>query len=83
MNVYYYNYLDSRASAEDIAVVRRIGSRPSGNIILYEILNLVDGERSTRDIRDFIAAAYEPIPIEDVAGYLQLLEKIGVVEFEG
>jgi hypothetical protein len=63
--------------------VRRIGSRPGGNIILYEILNLVDGERTTRDIRDFIAAAYGPIPVEEVADYLQLLEKIGVIEFEG
>ncbi|MCI0490245.1 MAG: DUF4910 domain-containing protein [Blastocatellia bacterium] len=82
MNVYYYDYLADRASEEDLSIVRRIGSRPGGGRILYEILNLVDGKRSARDIRDFITAAYEPIPVEEVAGYLQLLEKVGVIEFE-
>jgi hypothetical protein len=63
-------------------VVDRISSRPDGSTILYEILNLVDGKRSIQTIRDYIAAAYGPVPIEDVSDYLRLLEKVGVVKIE-
>ena len=56
---------------------------PYGEILLYEILNLVDGKRSVQAIRDYIAAAYGPIAVEAVAEYLKLLERIGVVRMEG
>jgi aminopeptidase YwaD len=82
MNVYYYDYVADRASGDDIRVVERIGARSNGQIILYEILNLVDGKRSIQSIRDYISAAYGPVPIEDVSDYLRLLEKVGVVKIE-
>jgi hypothetical protein len=83
MNVYYYDYVADRASGDELRPVERISAMPRGEIILYEILNLVDGKRSVQAIRDFIAAAYGLIPVEEVADYLRLLEKIGVVGFEG
>ncbi|HXG64442.1 MAG TPA: DUF4910 domain-containing protein [Blastocatellia bacterium] len=79
MNVYYYDYIAERASADDLRSIESLNARPGGDIIQYEILNLVDGKRSIKEIRDYIAAAYGPVPIEDVANYLRLLEKIGVV----
>ena len=82
MNVYYYDYVAERANG-DLRAVERIGSMPDGEILLYEILNLVDGKRSVQAIRDYIAAAYGPIGVEDVADYLKLLERIGVVRMEG
>jgi aminopeptidase YwaD len=82
MNVYYYDYVAERAGG-DLRAVERIGSMPDGEILLYEILNLVDGKRSVQGIRDFITAAYGAIAVEDVADYLKLLEKIGVVRMEG
>lgn len=81
MNVYYYDYLADRALADDLQAVARLRSA-AGGVIPYEILNLVDGQRTVRDIRDYIAAAYEPIAIADVLDYLRLLEKAGVVGFE-
>lgn len=81
MSVYYYNYLEDHAASEDLRVVARLSSA-AGRVIPYEILNLVDGRRTVRDIRDYIAAAYQPIPIADVLEYLRLLEKAGVVGFE-
>ena len=33
-------------------------------------------------IRDYLAAAYGPLPVEEVADYLRLLEKVGVVRVE-
>ncbi|MFY9607202.1 MAG: DUF4910 domain-containing protein [Blastocatellia bacterium] len=82
MNVYYYDYVAERANG-DLGAVERIGSTPGGEIVLYEILNLVDGTRSVQAIRDYIAAAYGTIAVEDVAEYLKLLEKIGVIRLEG
>lgn len=80
MNVYYYDYIADRASSSDLNIIERIARRPNGRIILYEILNLVDGQRSIQSIRNYIAAAYDLIPAEEVAEYLGLLEKIGVIQ---
>jgi len=83
MSVYYYDYVAERANADDLKAVERISTRANGEIILYETLNLVDGKRSIQVIRDYISAAYGPVPVEDVANYLRVLEKIGVVKIEG
>ncbi|HWO01205.1 MAG TPA: DUF4910 domain-containing protein [Blastocatellia bacterium] len=82
MNVYYYDYVAERANG-DLRAVERIASMPNGEILLYEILNLVDGTRSVQAIRDYVTAAYGPVPVADVAEYLKLLERIGVVRMEG
>jgi aminopeptidase YwaD len=80
MNVYYYDYVVDHAKEDDLGVVQQIKGMKNGEIILYEILNLVDGQRSVQAIRDYVAAAYGPIPVEDVYGYIRLLSKIGVVQ---
>ncbi len=49
----------------------------------YEVLNLVDGRRSTADVRDAVAAIYGPVPQELVTGYVGTLEKIGIVSCDG
>ena len=82
MSVYYYDYVSDRAGGEDLKILERLNSRPNGDVIMYEVLNLVDGKRSIQAIRDYIAASYGLIPIEDVSDYLRLLEKIGVVKIE-
>src|SRR4030095_3938549 len=81
MNVYYYDYVAERSNG-DLRAKERIGSMPDGEILLYEILNLVDGKRNVQSIRDYITASYGPIAVEDVADYLKLLERIGVVRME-
>jgi hypothetical protein len=81
MNIYYYDYVGERA-AGDTRAAERIAARPHGEILLYETLNLVDGKRSVQAIRDYLAAAYGPIAVEDVAEYLRLLEKVGVVRLD-
>ncbi len=83
MNIYYYDYVAEHADGDDLKVIQRFSARPGADIVLYEILNLVDGKRSIQAIRDYIAAAYGLLPIEDVSDYLRLLEKIAVVKIEG
>jgi hypothetical protein len=82
MQIYYYDYVAERTGEEDRRIIERIGQRPKGEIILYEILNLVDGKRTIQDIRNYIAASYGAIPVEEVSEYLRLLAKIGVVAIE-
>ena len=43
------------------------------------MLNLVDGRRTDREIRDAVSAIYGPVPIEMVTGYLTALESAGVI----
>jgi aminopeptidase YwaD len=83
MRVYYYDYVAERANGEDVRVTEKFNARPGGELMMYEILNLVDGKRSIQSIRDYLAARYWPIAVEDVSDYLRLLEKVGVVRFEG
>src|SRR5206468_4059156 len=46
MRVYYYDYVAERASGEDLRVTERFNAKPGGELLMYEILNLVDGKRS-------------------------------------
>jgi hypothetical protein len=46
----------------------------------YEALNLVDGRRSIQQIRDYLAATSGPVPAEEVAEYLAVLQRLGVVQ---
>jgi aminopeptidase YwaD len=54
----------------------------SGSEYAYEVLNLIDGERSLTEIRDAASAAYGPIPLAVVRGYIEALEAIAVVDCE-
>ncbi len=56
------------------------GLRGSGAEYAYEVLNLVNGERTAQEIRDFVSATYGPVPLEFVVEYLRALESIKVIE---
>ena len=45
----------------------------------YETLNLVDGRRTTSEIRDALAAIHGPVALEQVEEYLRALASIDVV----
>jgi aminopeptidase YwaD len=46
----------------------------------YEALNLVDGWRTTQEIRDMLGAIYGDVKLADVEEYLAALESIGLVQ---
>ena len=52
-------------------------------VLAYEALNLVDGKRSVGDIRDLLTGRYTPVPLAEVAEWLDLLARAGVVKFRG
>ncbi len=55
----------------------------SGSEYAFEILNLVDGQRTTSQIRDAVASMYGPVPLETVHDYLQALAAIDIVSCDG
>src|SRR5215467_3292006 len=54
MNIYYYDYVADRAEPADLGIVKKIGAMPHGDVIMYEILNLVDGKRDIGEIKDYL-----------------------------
>lgn len=80
LDVYYYDHLAETlgpGAQTDVLLLRR----ERGDVLSYETLNLVDGRRTVSEIRDVLSGRYEPVPLSEVAGYLDLLAKAQVVAF--
>jgi aminopeptidase YwaD len=59
-----------------------IASVPDSDDVTYEIANFVDGVRTVSEIRDAVSAEFEPVALEAVAEYLDLLARAGAVSFK-
>ena len=70
MSAFGYDYFDARYKGEPI--------RLNGEY-RFEALNLVDGRRTSSEIREVLSAIYEPVLLEDVTQYLEALASIGVI----
>jgi aminopeptidase YwaD len=82
MDGFGYSWFDDhlkQAGLERPALLARESDR-DGPSFGYEALNLVDGRRTIQDIRDDLAATVAPAPVEEVAQYLAVLERLGVIE---
>ena len=78
-----YSYLTDhleRLGLPAPALLARQGLWGDGALYAYEALNLVDGERSARQVRDDLAAIYGPLPQAEVDEYLADLTRIGILE---
>jgi hypothetical protein len=80
LDVYYYDHL-RETLGPDASSDTALGRRPDGGVLAYEVLNLVDGRRAVAEIRDVIAGRYEPVPVAEVAEYLDLLARARVVHW--
>jgi aminopeptidase YwaD len=82
MSGFGYSWLDDQLEMNGLkrpALLDREGPRDTASFA-YEALNLVDGTRNVRDIRDFLSATIAPVPVEDVAEFLATLENVGLLE---
>jgi hypothetical protein len=80
-----YSYLRDQIDQRNLplpGVLEYRGLHGRGAEYAYEILNLVDGERSIRSVRQAVAATYGPIPLELVSEYLDTLAAIGLLHCE-
>ena len=83
LSAFGYDYFTDHYGAEREAAIRLLrfqGLRGSGGEYAYEVLNFVDGSRTAQEIREAVAAAYGPIPLEVVVEYLRALESIGIIK---
>jgi aminopeptidase YwaD len=80
MVVFGYDYLaDHTQGRAPPKLLEYQGLRGNGDEYAYEILNFVDGKRTTGEIRDAVSAEYGPVDVHLVAEYLRALEAGGVV----
>jgi hypothetical protein len=77
LDIYYYDHLAAVLGEPrpPVALEKR------DEVLAYEALNLVDGKRSVGDIRDLLTGRYAPVPLAEVAEWLDLLARAGVVKF--
>jgi hypothetical protein len=86
MDAFGYSYLEDKLGdgAHDLALPAYSGKglngeEIDGGVYAYEALNLVNGERSTGDIHQWLTATLAPVPLAMVEDYLAALETIGVL----
>jgi aminopeptidase YwaD len=72
------DWLREKAGSASPAIARV----PNSDDVTYEIANFVDGTRTVSEIRDAVSAEFDPLPLEVVAEYLDLLARAGAVSFK-
>ena len=82
MDGFGYSWFDDHLARAGLARPRLLAreSDRAGPSFGYEALNLVDGRRSVGEIRDALAASVGAAPVEEVAEYLDMLARLGVLE---
>jgi hypothetical protein len=80
-----YSYLEDQLARRSLAVPELLafeGLWGNGYEYAYEVLNLVAPDRDALGIRDAVSAAYGPVAVELVVGYLETLAAIEIVSCE-
>jgi hypothetical protein len=82
MDGFGYSWFDDRLARAGLSRPRLLSRQPAweGPSYGYEALNLVDGHRSVGEIRDELTGTLGPVPAEEVAEYLEVLARLGVLE---
>jgi hypothetical protein len=82
MNGFGYSWFDDRLARAGLTRPRLLAREPDGETASfgYEALNLVDGRRSTGEIRDALRVTIGDVPLDEVTEYLDVLARLGVLE---
>lgn len=77
------NILQERLSTEEMKwyEVNRNKSGINSGSKIYEIVNLMDGQRTVLDIRHLVSCEFGETALEFILHYIQDLNKIGLIEF--
>jgi hypothetical protein len=81
MDGFGYSWLDDHLKKAGLDRPALLSREPvlDGPSYGYEALNLVDGRRTVRQISEALAVSVGPAPVEEVAAYLAVLERLGVI----
>ncbi|MGH9368702.1 MAG: hypothetical protein ACRD3M_13625, partial [Thermoanaerobaculia bacterium] len=87
LEVYYFDYFAETLAGGQTGGLNPswktpLTRRPQGEVLGYEAFNLVDGRRSVSEIRDILSVRYEPVPVSEVAEYLELLAKAKAISWK-
>lgn len=82
--------LRARLGAERVSKIKLLNSEATpllntqdqSELYAYEIVNFVDGKRTTGEIRDAVSAEYGPLPLEVVADYLDACSEAKIVQWK-
>lgn len=74
INLYYYDQLTATLGPDTPPI-------SLDELAQFEVLNFTDGRRSVAEIRDAVSAELDPVSIEAVTEYLEVLARAGVVRF--
>ena len=72
------SFLQEQLKEKDVSLNLPIYQRDSR--ITYEVLNFINGKNSVLDIRNAVSAEYEPVPVEEVMEFIQVLVEAGIVK---
>lgn len=73
-------YLQARLEGGDADLDLPIFQKDSR--LTYEILNFIDGTRNVLEIRNAVSAEYDPVPVQWVKDYIDLLAKADIVKLD-
>jgi aminopeptidase YwaD len=73
------DWVREKAGARGASIA--IAGVPNSDDVTYEIANFIDGRRTVGEIRNAVSAEFEPIDLEAVAEYIDLLARAGAVSF--
>jgi hypothetical protein len=82
MSAFGYSWLEEhlpKDRRDSLSLPDHIGNWGSGGEYTYEALNLVDGKRSVRDIRNWLTAELGPVEFSIVGQYLETLKQVGLL----
>jgi hypothetical protein len=74
-NLYYYDQLTATLGQDTPPI-------SLDELAQFEVLNFTDGRRTVAEIRDAVSAELDPVSMEAVTEYLELLARAGVVRFQ-
>jgi hypothetical protein len=74
-NLYYYDQLTATLGQDTPPI-------SLDELAQFEVLNFTDGRRTVAEIRDAVSAELDPVSIEAVTEYLELLARAEVVRFQ-
>ncbi len=83
LDAFGYDYLEAHLGHDRVAKIALLNFeslRGEGGDYTYEALNLVNGSRTTSEIRDALTAIYGPIPQDAVDQFLAGAAEGGLVE---
>lgn len=82
LDAFGYDFLSDRLGEKRVAglaLPQFEGARGGGEDYVYEALNLANGSRTAKDIRDALSAIYGPVPQEHVDAFLAAAVEAGLL----